>query len=165
MKPLPIAPALFAAMLGAGCAATSFLGLEPGRSTEAEVRRALGEPAMTFPSADGSRTLVFPQGPLGTQTHMARLSADGRLASLEQALSEERFAKIVAGSSTGADVERLIGPPWRTIDFPNLRQVAWDYRFRDPWGYLAEFSVMMDERGVVAGTVTVRLMRDRGERD
>lgn len=165
MSKLRTAVALCAVMLASGCAATAFLGLEPGRSTEAEVRRALGEPAMSFREADGSRILVFPQGPSGTQTHLARLAADGRLAGLEQALSEERFARIVPGSSTGADVERLIGPPWRRIEFPNLRQVAWDYRFRDAWGYLAEFSVMVGERGLVERTHTVRLMRDIGERD
>ena len=57
---------------------------------------------------------------------------------------------------TRAQLERLIGPPWRTVDFPNLRQVAWDYVFQDSWGYIVDFSVMLDERGVVAATVYAR---------
>ncbi len=54
-------------------------------------------------------------------------------------------------------VLRLIGPPWRTMDFPNKRQVAWDYRVRDTWGYLVDYSVMIDERGLVAETVAARV--------
>ncbi len=148
MNSLRIAIGMTGALLAAGCAAMAFYGLEPGRSTEGDVRRALGEPASVFAAADGSRSLVFPQGPLGTQTYVASLGRDGRLANLEQVLSEESFGRIVPGRTTGRDVERLIGPPWRSIEFPNKRQVAWDYRFRDAWGYLAEFSVMLDERGI-----------------
>lgn len=120
---------------------------------------------MALAAADGSRSLYWPRGPQGTQTYLARLAPDGRLASLDQVLSEESFGRIVPGRTTERDVERLIGPPWRTIEFPNKGQVAWDYRFRDAWGYLAEFSVMVDERGVVAETVSVRLMRDKGDLD
>ncbi|MGE0357433.1 MAG: hypothetical protein AB7P08_11015 [Burkholderiales bacterium] len=147
---------LVAALLLAGCAAAGLQRLEPGRSREGEVRAALGEPALAFDASDGGRQLVFAHGPGGTETWMAHLAPDGTLARLEQALTEDRFRLIGAGT-TRAEVERLIGPPWRTIDFPNKRQVAWDYRFRDAWGYLSEFSVMLDERGVVAGTVAVRL--------
>ncbi|MBK6982393.1 MAG: hypothetical protein IPH30_13455 [Betaproteobacteria bacterium] len=149
-----------ATVMLAGCAA---LSLEPGVSPEGKVREVLGEPAMAFVGSDGSRQLVFPHGPAGTETTMAYIAPDGRLARLEQALTEDRFRRISAGKTSRSEVERLIGPPWRTIDFPNKRQVAWDYRFRDAWGYLAEFSVMLDERGIVAETVTQRLERELPE--
>ena len=149
--------------LAAGCAAFGLYRLEPGRSTEGDVRSALGEPAMAFVEADGSRSLVFPQGPGGTHTYMANLAPDGRLTRLEQVLTEDRFRRIANGRTTRGEVERLIGPPWRTIDFPNKGQVAWDYRFQDTWGYLAEFSVMLDERGIVAETATVRFEKERGD--
>lgn len=148
-------------LLATGCAAVALYGLEPGRSSEGDVRRALGEPAKSFAAADGSRTLVFPTGPYGTQTNMARLAPDGRLLRVEQVLSEDYFSRIANGQTTSQEVERLIGPPWRTIDFPNLRQVAWDYRFLDAWGYTTDLSVMIDERGIVAGIVKVRVNEGR----
>jgi outer membrane protein assembly factor BamE (lipoprotein component of BamABCDE complex) len=80
---------------------------------------------------------------------------------VEQVLTEEQFRRIARGASTRADVERLIGPPWRVMDFPNKRQVAWDYVFQDSWGYTVDFSVMFDERGLVAELASVR--RDFGD--
>jgi hypothetical protein len=152
-----------AALLAAGCALVANHGLEPGRSTDADVRRALGEPAHEFVAANGSRQLVFPRGPHGMQTYMAFLSADGRLVRFEQSLKEENFRRISTGRTTSDEVLRLIGPPWRTIDFPNKGQVAWDYRFQDAWGYLAELSVMIDRQGRVAETVTVRFDKEQGD--
>ncbi len=144
-----------------GCSAVSILRLEPGTSTEADVRRALGEPARTFTLEDGTRQLVFPTGPGGTQTYMAYLSSSGSLVRLEQALADEKFRRIVPGTTTAAEIERLIGPPWRRIDFPNKRQVAWDYVYQDDWDYTVDLSVMIDERGIVAETVHAR--RTRGD--
>ena len=138
----------------------------PVGADEAQLRAALGEPALVLPDAAGGRLLAFPTGPQGTQTHMARLGPDGRLVAVEQVLDEDRFAMIQAGVTTQDELLRLIGPPWRRVDFPNLRQVAWDYRFVDAWGYLADLSVMLDERRRVAGKVTVRIdPRSDGGRD
>ena len=155
------ATALLAAFLLSGCAAVSLARLEPGRSTEADVRQALGEPARVYAAADGSRQLVFPSGPEGTQTHMAHLAADGRLVRLEQVLSEEHFGRISTGTTKAGEVERLVGPPWRMQDFPNLQATAWDYVFRDTWDYIVDFSVMVGRDGVVTDKVYAR--RPRGE--
>jgi hypothetical protein len=57
-------------------------------------------------------------------------------------------------------VLRLIGPPIETMEFPRLQQVAWEYRYRDSWGYDAFLSVMIDKQGIVAGRTTRRI--DRG---
>jgi hypothetical protein len=147
---------LVAAAMLAGCAALGFHGLEAGRSSESDVRRALGEPARTYADADGSRQLAFTTGPAGTQTFMAFIAPDGRLTRLDQVLSNDQFRRIERGTTTGAQLERLIGPPWRVMDFPNKKQVAWDYVFRDEWGYTVDYSVMLDERGIVAETAYVR---------
>jgi hypothetical protein len=141
-------------------AACSMLGVKPGAS-EAEVRRAMGAPALEFPNPDGSRQLVFTTGPLGTQTFMVYVSKDGTVQRVDQALTDDTFYRIQTGTTTGEDVRRLIGPPYRVVRFDNLRQDAWDYRFRDAWGYLADFSVMVDDRGVVAGKVTARIESGR----
>ena len=151
---------LAAAAMLAGCAVLAFARLESGKSSEAEVRQALGEPAKVYTEPDGTRQFVYPRGPGGTQTYMAYIAPDGRLARLEQVLAEDYFRRIEVGVTDGAQLERLIGPPWRKIDFPNKRQVAWDYVFVDGWGYTVDFSVMVDERGIVAEKVSVR--RDLG---
>lgn len=144
---------VLAALLGA-CAAH---GPRPGAS-EAEVRAALGRPAMDLEMADGSRQLAFTSGPFGHQTHMAHIAPDGRLARLEQVLDDTRFHAIVPGM-TSEELLRHIGPPHGKVRFANLGQTAWDYRFRDTWGYEAILSVMVDDRGVVAGRISRRLER------
>lgn len=153
MKPIRFLTFVF--LLGA--CATGTIGLRPGESTEADVLRAMGRPAQQLPGASGTHTLVYPTGPLGTQTFMVAVDRDGRLRSLEQVLDEEHLMRIQTGSSTQDDVSRLIGPPSRTVDFTRRNQVAWIYRFRDTWGYLADFTVSFDPRGVVADKVTVRI--------
>ncbi|MBL0143979.1 MAG: hypothetical protein IPP91_18230 [Betaproteobacteria bacterium] len=152
---------LAAAALLAGCTAVGINRLEPGKSTEADARRALGEPARSYSDPDGSRQLVFPQGPEGGQTYMVFLAPDGSLRRVEQALTNDSLRRIQSGSTTKEQLGRLIGPPWRIVAFPNLRQDAWDYVIQDDWGYTVDFSVMIDERGIVAGTVYAR--RERGD--
>jgi hypothetical protein len=136
------------------CAATSRV---PAGADEAQVRAAMGEPKLVLPDPSGGKHLAYPKGPQGTQTFMARLGPDGKLVTVEQVLDEAHFGQIRRGETTEAELLRLIGPPWRRVEFANLGQVAWDYRFQDGWGYLADFSVMVDRRGVVASTVTVRI--------
>jgi hypothetical protein len=152
-----------AVALFAGCAAVNTARLQPGQSTEADVIHALGKPAREFRNPDGSRQLVFPTGPMGVETHMAYLSPDGKLVRLEQVLDEAHIRRIENGVTTAAQLERLLGPPWRTIDFPNLGQVAWDYVLQDDWQYTVDFSVMVDRKGIVASTAYVR--RDPGRGD
>lgn len=154
MNPASLATAFIAALALAACASVPAL---PAGAPESQVRAALGEPALVLPDPAGGRDLAYPRGPGDTETHMARIGPDGRLVALEQVLTEAQFAKIRRGETTQEELLRLIGPPWRKIEFGNLRQVAWDYRFRDLWGYLADFSAMVDERGVVASTVTARI--------
>jgi hypothetical protein len=161
--PARVAPVLLAliATLLAACAFPWGIRLEPGKSSEADVVEALGKPAKVFSDADGTRQLAFPRGPEGTQTYMAYLSPDGRLVRLEQVLDDAHIGRIARGTTTGAELERVIGPPWRTVDFSSKRQVAWDYVIQDSWGYTVDLSVMLDERGVVVETVHAR--RDPGD--
>lgn len=133
--------------------------LRPGMS-EADVRQAMGAPATELRDADGSRHLAYPSGPFGLHTYMARIAPDGRLRALEQVLDDGRFDAIRPGM-TSDELLRHIGPPGERTRFDNLRQTAWDYRFRDTWGYIAILSVMVDDSGRVASRITQRLERER----
>ena len=46
-------------------------------------------------------------------------------------------------------------------DFTRQRELSWEYRFTDAWGYRAFFYVNFDPRGVVVSKFTRRLENDR----
>ena len=154
-----VLPALGLAVLLAGCTSFGHMRLKPGAST-AEVLSAMGAPATEFANPDGSRQLVYPKGPMGTQTYMVHLDQGGTLTRLDQVLNDDQFQRIQVGLASD-QVRRMIGPPYRVIRFDNLKQDAWDYRYSDSWGYLCDFSVMIDDRGRVAGKVITRLNAGR----
>jgi len=142
--------------------ATYGTALQPGVSSAEEAVRTMGPPALEVANPDGSRSLAYPQGYYTGQTVMVRVGRDGLVQRVEQVLHDDNFHRIVAGI-TRDDVLRLIGPPVEIMDFARLQQTAWDYRYRDTWGYDAVLSVMIDRQGIVAGKVTRRIEpRDRG---
>jgi hypothetical protein len=153
--------AILLAVVCAGCAGYDGSNLRPGISSDAEVRATMGVPAMEFANGDGSRQLVYPRGPLGTQTFMADVAPDGKLAAMRAVLKDDIFFQIRPGLARD-DILRLIGPPGETMEFPRSRQVAWDYRYVDTWGYTAILSVNFDENWIVVSKFTRRIERDRG---
>jgi hypothetical protein len=121
----------------------------------------MGAPAVEFANGDGSRQLAYPRGPLGTQTFMADIGADGKLMAVRGVLKDDTFYQIRPGMMRD-EILRMIGPPGETMAFSRLNQVAWDYRFVDTWGYVAVFSVMFDPDGKVVSKFTRRIERDKG---
>ncbi len=154
-------PCVLALAALAGCASYDGYSLRPGTSTEDEVRSVMGRPAMEFRNADGSRELVYPRGPLGTQTFMADVSRDGVLQAVRPVLSDEVFLRIVPGM-TRDQVLRLIGPPGDVMEFPRSGRVSYEWRFMDTWHYTALFSVDFDRNGIVVSKFTRRIERDGG---
>ena len=57
---------------------------------------------------------------------------------------------------TADDVVAALGEPVRKMRFPLSGTTAWDYEFRDAWGYDSEFSVIVSDAGVVVGTFAAR---------
>jgi outer membrane protein assembly factor BamE (lipoprotein component of BamABCDE complex) len=70
-------------------------------------------------------------------------------------LTDTAAARIERGMTT-EQVRGLIGEPWNTIRFDNTQTTAWDYEYRDGWGYDAVFSVIFDDAGVVVSKISVR---------
>ena len=141
------------------CASYDGRGLQPGIATDADVRQLMGPPAAEYASPDGSKELAYPKGPMGVETYMVHLRPDGRLARIDQVLDADHFARIVTGKTTREEVRRLLGPPGSTMEFPRMQRLAWTYRFRDVWGYDADFSTVFDVNGIVVEKVIVRLER------
>ncbi len=63
------------------CACASYDGssLRAGVSSDADVRSVMGAPGAEYTAADGTRRLVYPHGPLGTQTYVVSVGVDGRV--------------------------------------------------------------------------------------
>ena len=153
MNPLSRALAALASIIGFyGCDAAHLADLQPGISTAQEVRERLGVPAAEWPNGDGSVTWEYPRGPEGTRCWMLTLSDRGVLQKVEQALTEENFARIQKGWSA-EQVRRLLGKPAGEVKFPQKPEVVWDWRI-DPVtaGNRAWFHVHFSLDGVVTGT-------------
>jgi hypothetical protein len=148
--------AILVLLLAVGCSGpASFVG-----RPEAELRGAMGAPLAEYRAADGSRTLAFSYGHYSGQTYMADVDPGGTVRGVRQALVEENFQRIDSGM-TRDEVLRLIGPPVDSMAFPRRREVSWEYRFIDAWGYRALFYVNFDERGLVVSKLTRRIENDR----
>lgn len=142
------------------CASYSGYGLKPGAATESEVRATMGRPALELPDRQGGKELIYPKGPLGTQTFVAHLDSRGVLAGIDQVLDDDHFRAIREGQ-TRDDVLRMIGPPGDTMGFRS-GNYAWQYRFMDSWGYLSDFNVTFNRDGIVVDKIAIRIERNDG---
>lgn len=127
---------LFAALLGLSCLATlvgcdaqRISELQPGVSTEADVRDRFGVPENTWNEADGGRTLEYNRQPAGSENFMITLTADGRLVGVRQVLTPENFARVQPGMDMG-DVRRLLGKPAKTMRYDLSGETHLDWRFQ-----------------------------------
>ena len=148
--------AIAALLAAAACAGPgSFVG-----RSESEMRGALGPPLGELPNPDGSRTLAYSPGQFSGQTWLAEVDPGGTVRGARQVLTEENFQRIEPGMAR-EEVLRLIGPPVDSMAFPRRREVSWEYRFIDTWGYRSLFYVNLDERGIVVSKLTRRIENDR----
>jgi outer membrane protein assembly factor BamE (lipoprotein component of BamABCDE complex) len=145
----------------AGCASYDGSSLRPGASTADDARSVMGRPALELADQDGGRHLVYPHGPLGTQTYVVDVDANSRVKQVRQALTDDTFNAVRPGL-TRDDILRLIGPPGEEMTFARSGQTAWDYRYQDTWGYRAIFSVMFDANGIVVSKFARRIERSPG---
>lgn len=153
MNALFRALAALASLIGFyGCDSAYLAKLKPGTSTAQEVREQLGAPEAEWRNSDGSATWEYPRGPEGTQCWMLTLNERGVLLKIEQALTEENFAKIEKGWSA-ARVRRLLGKPRNEASYPLKPEVVWEWRIAPTLpGANAFFHVHFDPDGVVTRT-------------
>jgi hypothetical protein len=112
------------ALLG-GCA--SPYSLVPGESTAADARARAGTPTDIQTDRNGDQLWQYVTGPMGFETYQVRIGTDGKVKEVTQILTEERFATIVPGKTTTADVRTLLGRPMEEKVYrPGL---TWSWRF------------------------------------
>ena len=92
-RALALAAAAFSLVALAGCDAQRISELQPGISTEADVRDRFGVPETIWDEADGARTLEYNRQPAGQINYMITVGADGRLVAVRQVLTPENFAR------------------------------------------------------------------------
>ncbi len=135
---------LTATLLG-GCAAMAPPAFILGSSTQGEVIAQRGAPAMHWEEPQGVTRMVWPTGPYGTSTLIARFDAQQRLLSYEEVLNEEHFAAIQPGMSQD-EVLRLIGPsyaPW-TNYYAARDELALEWRYCANGSIASRFNVLFD---------------------
>ncbi|MEP7155506.1 MAG: hypothetical protein ABI905_07015 [Betaproteobacteria bacterium] len=71
-------------------------------------------------------------------------------------ITDDMTARVLPGQAS-AEVTANIGTPYRRVRFDNLKATAWDYLYRDTWGYWVEFAVMVGDDDRVVNKVSRRI--------
>lgn len=135
--------------------------LVAGESTEADVRRWMGQPDLVWEEEDGSRVLEYPRGPMGLETYFVSIAADGRYRRIEQVLTPGNFERLKAGMSRD-DVRQVLGRPGETARFSLSREEVWSWRHKAADTRIMYFNAHFDQdSGKLKKTsVTVDWTRD-----
>lgn len=80
----------------------------------------------------------------------------GGARSVQSRVLDDRSVSAIHAGVSAAEVLERLGPPYTKMRFEATKTTAWDYHYRDAWGYDADFSVIMDDTDVVAGKMSVR---------
>ena len=137
------------------CDRRHFDALQPGVSTEADVRRELGEPENIWIGPDGVRSLEYNRQPAGQVNYMVDVDANGRMRALRQVLTPEMFGQIQPGMAVDA-VRRRLGKPARVTPFPLKHILDYDWRYAGPQQTAMVFTVTFDaDRRVVLRAVSL----------
>ncbi|MFL9924888.1 outer membrane protein assembly factor BamE [Herbaspirillum lusitanum] len=104
--------------------------LQKGVSSEAEVRKIMGEPDTVWDDGHGAHTLEYPKGPEGVRTWMFAINPLGTLIDYRQVLTSDNFSKVLPGMSQ-AEVRRLLGRPRSVMQFARKNEEVWDWKYID----------------------------------
>lgn len=112
------------------CAALRPPLASPGQ-TEAQALAVMGQPTGRYALDQGRQRLEFAKGPYGRVTWMLDLSPDGRVVSVQQALTPQNFAAVRNGMSRD-ELLRLLGRPAdRAGEYMNRETWSWRYETYD----------------------------------
>ena len=81
----------------------------------------------------GETVRYYSREPYGRMIYAARIGRDGKLAALDQRLTDENVAKLRIGTTREVDVRELIGPPYRVDEYPRMQRQVWTYKMYS-WG-------------------------------
>ena len=145
---LALAAAARSMLLG-GCAAPLFRHPPPPGAPLSAVEAGLGQPDAVYHEPDGGQVLEYRGQPMGQFQYMARMSADGRLISYEQVLTNANFAKVKVGQANKDDILRMFGRPAEVSRVYAHDYEVWSYRYKESGVWNSMMSVNFDQNGVV----------------
>ncbi|MEK8048679.1 hypothetical protein AACH10_00320 [Ideonella sp. DXS22W] len=135
---------LAALWLAAGCSVLSPVLPSAGQDEAAAVA-ALGQPTARYPMPQGATRLEFARGPLGRETYMVDLDAQGRVTQAEQVLDLWHLKRVTDGMDREA-LLRLLGRPGdRQREYMNRETWYWRYANND----CLVFAVTLNAQGRV----------------
>jgi hypothetical protein len=88
----------------------------------------MGAPTGQYALPSGQQRLEFARGPFGKHTYMVTLDAQGRVQTIEQVLTEQRFASIQPGMQATVVRAELGRPAQARIGWRGVGEV-WSYRY------------------------------------
>lgn len=112
------------------------------------VRQKMGMPTSVYRVGD-EQLFEYATGPMGQQTWMARIGADGRLKAYEQVLTGEKFATIRVDAATRDEVLRTLGRPAEKSHVALRDWEVWSYRYKEAGVWNSLMHVHFDRQGVV----------------
>ena len=117
--------------------------LQPGVSTEADVRDRFGVPDNVWDEPGGARTFEYNRQPAGQVNYMITIGPDGRMTAVRQVLTPENFARIQPGMDM-AEVRRLLGKPAKVTPYELKQEIHHDWRYLDGPNTAMMFTVVTD---------------------
>jgi hypothetical protein len=144
---------LFAAAVSLLSACATPQSLAPGTTLD-QARAKLGKPTGTYPLAGGGTRLQYSNQPFDQSVWNADFDAQGRLAQVEQMMTDAAFARVQPGKYTHSDVLRDFGQPADTYQYKLVDESAWMYRYFTYGGFKAAMFIYFDPAGVVKRTGT-----------
>ena len=119
---------LAAAGLVGACDLQNIAELEPGVSTEQDVRDRFGAPEAVWDGPDGAQIYEYNRQPMGHVNYMITIGPDGRMVRLSQVLTEENFAQVQPGQPM-EEVRRRLGKPMKITTYALKRETHYDWRY------------------------------------
>ena len=148
-----LAAAAFSLLALTACDPQRISELQPGVSTEADVRDRFGAPENVWDEAGGARTLEYNRQPAGQVNYMITIGGDGRVTALRQVLTPENFARVVPGTRMD-EVRRLLGKPAKVTPYELKRETHADWRYLEAPNQAKVFTVVYGPDQVVLRTQT-----------
>ncbi|MBA2548570.1 MAG: hypothetical protein H0V16_08960 [Burkholderiaceae bacterium] len=149
MKTLLLAVASVVALVA--CATPQ--SLSP-HTTLDQARAKLGNPTASHSLAGGGTRLQYSNQPFDQSVWNADFDAQGRLARVEQMMTDAAFARVQSGKDSRSDVLREFGQPAETFVYKLRNESAWMYRYLTHGGFKAAMFIYFDPAGVVKRTET-----------
>jgi hypothetical protein len=145
LRLLPVALLSILVAVGAGCAQVEHV---PAGTPAADLTARYGEPTAVHALPDGSQNVEYTLQPMGQQTWMVHV-VDGRVASVNQVLTQQEFAKVDIGHDDQNTISAHFGTPAEVTPLPRMQRLAWSYRMQVDGSFPALMVVQFDPDGIV----------------